>query len=118
MTLVKFNADGIGVIVIDDGNDKFAGNVVDADDWVVVEAVASSNLSDLTMSLCIRSKCLPMCIFCLALYAQNGHWNWATFVNETKETGRDTQNWIRNFIKVWSTVTLLLYFAYISLETI
>lgn len=26
-------------------------------------------------SLCIRSMCRPMCIFCLALYTQNGHWN-------------------------------------------
>lgn len=77
LTLVRFNADGIGVIVMDDGNDKFDGNDVDVDvDCIVAEAAASSNLSDLTMSLCIRSKCLPMCIFCLALYAQNGHWNW------------------------------------------
>lgn len=71
--MVKFNADGIGVIVIDDGKDKFAGNAVDVD-CMVVEAVASSNFSDLTMSLCILSKCLPMCIFCFALYAQKGHW--------------------------------------------
>lgn len=72
--MVRFNADGIGVIVIDDGNDKFDGNDVDGD-CMAAEAVASSNLSDLTMSLCMRSKCLPICIFCFALYAQNGHWN-------------------------------------------
>lgn len=75
LTLVRFNADGIGVIVIDDGNERFAGNAVDVD-CIDVEPVASSYFSDLTISLCIRSKCLPMCIFCLALYAQNGHCNW------------------------------------------
>lgn len=26
-------------------------------------------------SLCIRSMCRPMCIFCLARYTQYGHWN-------------------------------------------
>lgn len=88
LTLVRFNADGIGVIVMDDGNDKFDGNDVDVDCMVVEAAAASSNLSDLTMSLCIRSKCLPMCIFCLALYAQNGHWNRKLKKNgQKKQTG-------------------------------
>lgn len=29
-------------------------------------------------SLCIRSMCRPMCIFCLARYTQYGHWNWGS----------------------------------------
>uniref|UniRef100_A0A182JEP5 Uncharacterized protein n=1 Tax=Anopheles atroparvus TaxID=41427 RepID=A0A182JEP5_ANOAO len=29
-------------------------------------------------SLCMRSMCRPMCIFCFARYTQYGHWNWGS----------------------------------------
>ena len=50
-------------------------------DWTIwlrasSRAIILPSLSTLkNFSLCIRSMCRPMCIFCLARYTQYGHWN-------------------------------------------
>lgn len=46
------------------------GDVIAADIAMVAANLAGSMR---VMSLCIRSMCRPMCIFCFALYGQNGH---------------------------------------------
>lgn len=46
------------------------GDVIAAEIAIVAANLAGSMR---VISLCIRSICRPMCIFCFALYGQNGH---------------------------------------------
>lgn len=49
---------------------------------VAATTAAAAAFSIAALFLCIRSICRPICIFCLARYTQNGHWNCGALGNK------------------------------------